>query len=66
MKFNLGDRTIGKESGPGRFRGKQGTVVELGPGKSEYGVKFDDGPTEHVNSWWIERLADHPNSPSTP
>ena len=55
-KFNLGDRAIGEESGPASFRGRAGTIVERGPGKSEYGVKFDDGPTEYVDSSWIERL----------
>ena len=61
-KFNLGDRVIGKESGPNSFRGRVGIVVERGPGKSEYGVKFDDGSTQYVMSSWMERLDDHTDS----
>lgn len=55
-KFTVGDRVIGKESAPASFRGKVGTVIERGPGKAEYGVKFDDGPTEYVESSWMESL----------
>jgi hypothetical protein len=65
-KFSVGDRVIGKESGPHSFGGRAGTVVERGPGKSEYGVRFDDGPTEYVMSSWIERLDDKSDSSSKP
>jgi hypothetical protein len=63
-KFNLGDRAIGKESGPASFRRKVGTVVERGPGKSEYGVKFDDGPMEYVESSWMEPIHDQVGIPA--
>lgn len=56
-KFLVGDRVVGKESAPASFRGRIGTVVERGPGKSEYGIKFDDtGQVEHVESSWLDRL----------
>jgi len=63
-KFNLGDRVIGKESGPASFRGKVGIVFEHGPGKAEYGVRFDDGSTQHVMSSWMERSSDTSESSS--
>jgi hypothetical protein len=47
----------GGASGRGAFRGRKGTVVERGPGKSEYGVKFDDTQVvEHVQASWLVAL----------
>ena len=57
LKFNLAERVVGRESARASFRRRTGTVIERGPGKAEYGVKFDDGPIEYVESSWMERLA---------
>ena len=59
-KFEVGDRVRGNAKAPGDYAERQGTVVERGPGRAEYGVRFDDGRTtepEHLNSWWLDRLA---------
>jgi len=58
-KFTVGDRVIGKEDGGrGAFRGRKGTVVERGPGKSEYAVKFDDTQVvEIVLASWLDALS---------
>jgi hypothetical protein len=55
--FDVEDRAIGRLTGPASFRLRIGTVRERGPGKSEYGIQFDNGVTEWVQSHWIERLA---------
>lgn len=59
-KLAVGDRVIGRDDGGrGSFRGRKGTVVERGPGGSEYGVKFDDTQTvEYVDARWIQLLRD--------
>jgi hypothetical protein len=57
FRFDVEDRVIGKPTGPASFRMRIGTVRERGPGKSEYGVHFDNGDTEWVQSHWIEPLA---------
>ena len=54
-KFAVGDRVRGKDNAPASFRHRVGTVVEIGPGPSEYGVKFNDTlKTEYVQSYWME------------
>lgn len=63
-KFNLGDRVAGKESAPASFRRRAGTVIERGPGKGEYGVKFDDGVIEYVESSWMETLENNSQNTS--
>ena len=56
-RFALGDRVRGKDDEPASFRARVGTVMEIGPGPSEYGVKFDDTlQTEYVQSHWMEEL----------
>lgn len=43
---------------PGDYEGKFGAVVERGPGKVEYGVKFDgQEETVYLNSWWLDKLS---------
>lgn len=58
-KFNLGDRVVANDKGPSSYTGMQGTIVETGPGKSEYGVKFDSRPypAEYLQSWWLDWLS---------
>ena len=54
-KFTPGDRVIGNER-KGSYWERPGTVLEHGPGKSEYWVAFDDGQRECVVSSWIDLL----------
>ena len=54
-KFAVGDRVRGQDDAPASFRHRVGTVIEIGPGASEYGVTFDDNlHTEYVQSNWLE------------
>lgn len=63
-KFNIGDRVVANEKAPGDYRGRKGTIVERGPGKSEYTVSTS-GKKIFLNSWWLdltekERRCEHP------
>jgi len=40
--FEVGDRIRVVDSGPADYRGRIGTVTEVGPGESEYRVEFED------------------------
>jgi hypothetical protein len=53
-KFNVGDRVIGREEAPASYRELKGTIVERGPGRAEYGVRFDEDTLHYVMSWWID------------
>ena len=57
-KFNIGDRVRASEKAPGDYVGLEGMVVERGPGKSEYGVRFDRprAEREYLSSWWLDRI----------
>ena len=61
-KFSIGDRVIGNDK-KASFRGRKGTVAGYEPG-SQYWVKFDDGPTECVYSWWLEKELEARSLPS--
>ena len=55
-KFAVGDRVRANSKGPSDYRGRVGEVTEYGPGRAEYGVRFDgDAETSYVNSWWLDR-----------
>ena len=54
-KFNPGDRVVANEKAPGDYRGRQATIVERGPGTTEYTVNFD-GQIVYLNSWWLDPL----------
>jgi hypothetical protein len=56
MKFNVGDRVTANDKAPGDYRSRAGTVFEVGPGKSEYGIRFEGaGPLEgYLMSWWLD------------
>lgn len=56
-KFEVGDRVRANEKAPGDYVGLEGVVVERGPGKSECGVRFDNGKPGHLNSWWLDSIA---------
>ena len=54
-KFRVGDAIVGRDEGPASFRCREGVVKEIGPGRGEYGIQFDAGAYEYVNSTWTER-----------
>jgi hypothetical protein len=41
-KFELGDRVRVNDAGPEDYRDRIGTVTEIGPGKTQYRVEFED------------------------
>lgn len=54
-KFIHGDQVKVNKKAPGDYQGLEGVVAEPGPGKSEYGVKFDgQQETAYLNSWWLD------------
>ncbi len=56
-KFNIGDHVEGNCKAPGDYWGHEGFVAERGPGKAEYGVKFDGSEeTVYLNSGWLDRI----------
>jgi hypothetical protein len=55
-KFEIGDRVVVNAKGPRDYRSREGFVTELGSGKSEYRVEFDDGrqpTTGYMSSSWL-------------
>jgi hypothetical protein len=57
-KFQVGDHARANDQAPKDYAGRDGIVTELGPGKSEYRVEFEDGRTPttgYLMSWWLER-----------
>jgi len=57
-KFQVGDRARANDQAPKDYAGREGIVTELGPGKSEYRVEFEDGRTPttgYLMSWWLDR-----------
>ena len=55
-KFEIGDRVVVNAKGSRDYRGREGFVTELGPGKSEYRVEFEDGrqpTTGYILSAWL-------------
>ena len=56
-KFKSGDRAKANDNGPGDYEGLEGTVMEAGPGESEYGVMFDSkAEIAYLNSWWLDSV----------
>jgi hypothetical protein len=56
-KFGIDVRVVANEHAPSRYRGRIGTVKEIGPGKSEYRVNYGDGLTPQsgrLMSWWLD------------
>jgi hypothetical protein len=57
-KFGIGDNARVNDNGPSDYRHRLGFVTELGPGKNEYRVEFEDGKTPttgYLMSWWLDR-----------
>ena len=42
-KFSIGDRVRANDRAPHEYRGRDGTITEIGPGEPEFRVEFDDG-----------------------
>ena len=58
-KFNPGDIVVANEKAPGDYPGRQVTIVERGPGITEYTVNFD-GRIVYLNSWWLDPIHEGP------
>jgi len=43
------------EKAPGDYRARQATIVEHGPGTTEYTVNVD-GQIVYLNSWWLDPI----------
>jgi len=55
--LDLGDRVIANQKALGDYQGLYATVVEHGPGKAEYGIRFDrKEETVYLDSWWLDKL----------
>ena len=57
--FRLDDRVRANDEAPADCRGRVGTVNETGPGKTEFGVTFDDGQQPlhgYLMSWWLDKV----------
>lgn len=57
-KFEVGDRVRANDKAPRDYGDRPGTVSEIGPGRSEYGVSFTDGEAPrsgYLMSWWLDR-----------
>jgi hypothetical protein len=64
-KFQVGDAARPNAHAPSDYRGRTGLITELGPGKSEYRVEFEDGrqpTTGYLKSRWLESI---PSAAST-
>lgn len=58
-KFKVGDTADANDHAPGDYAGRRGLVTEVGPGKSEYRVEFEDGrqpTTGYLMSWWLDAI----------
>jgi hypothetical protein len=56
-KFAVGDAALANQKAPTDYRGRTGIITEMGPGKSEYRVEFEDGErptTGYLISQWLD------------
>ena len=44
-KFSVGDSAYVNDQAPADYRERTGIITEVGPGKSEYRIEFEDGQT---------------------
>ncbi len=67
QKFAIGSRVVANDKGPTSYAGMRGTVVELGPGRAEYGIKLDGRPypVEYLLSPWLDAI-EHEQSVTLP
>jgi hypothetical protein len=57
-KFAIGDQARANDKAPGDYEDRTGIVTEIGPGKSEFRVEFDDGQqptTGYLMSWCLDK-----------
>jgi hypothetical protein len=57
-KFQIGDHVRANDNAPSDYRAHVGVVTEIGPGKSEYRVEYNDSGHAYgyLMSWWLDRL----------
>jgi hypothetical protein len=56
--FSIGDRVRANDRAPHEYRGRDGTITEIGPGQPEFRVEFDDGrqpTTGYLMSSWLDK-----------
>ena len=54
----FGDRVRANDRAPHEYRGRDGTITEIGPGEPEFRVEFDDGrqpTTGYLMSSWLDK-----------
>ena len=60
-KFEIGARVKANENAPCDYKGREGTVFDRVPGKSEYGVRFESQPnqadTGYLDSPWLDAVS---------
>ena len=57
-KFNVGDSAYVNDQAPADYRERTGIITEIGPGKSEYRIEFEDGQTPttgYLTASWLEK-----------
>ena len=55
--IDIGSRVRANDQASPDYKGREGFVTELGPGKSEYRVEFDDGrkpTTGYLMAGWLD------------
>ncbi len=59
-KFQIGERVRANDKAPLDYEGRRGTITEIGPGRTEYGVRFEPDPpkadTGYLMSWWLDPI----------
>ncbi len=58
-KFQPGDQVLANDNAPGDYKGRQGVVLQHGPHKAEYWVRFDGderGPG-CLDSWCLDPVS---------
>lgn len=54
-KFEPGAFVKANDKAPGDYQGREGVVFERGPGKAEYGVRFQGVPAfGYLQSAWLD------------
>ena len=56
-KFAVGDPARANGRAPRDYRGRDGTITEIGAGRSEFRVEFEDGgrpTTGYLKSSWLD------------
>jgi hypothetical protein len=62
-KLSIGDRVRANDQAPHDYRGRDGTITEIGPGEPEFRVEFEDGrqpTTGYLMAAWLDQVNDKP------